>query len=286
MAVYITQGLYLSGNLDDGYRNANNPLIGYENLLETGSVSADSAADDNPASNVKNISTGEYWLSTDSVNVQYLTMQIPAGKVNYFALAGHNLAGAELKLQRRDDPGDAWTDVTTAVIPGDNSAILWFFEDNETSVYWRLYIEPAEGVAPRIAIVYIGEVLVLQRRVYVGHAPAVYNAQSQYRTGVSQSSQYLGRVIRRQTLQFSLDQQNVEPDFYRTYIDPFRIHAETKPFFAAWRPSKYPEEVAFCWTTRDIGLTNQSANGFIQFDIVGNALAPLETGVSGEVSTT
>lgn len=275
MAIYISQDLYLSGSLDDGYRNANNPLIGYDNLVEAGSVSATYAETDYPITNVQNVSTGEYWLSTDDTSLQYIEMQVTPTTINYFGIAGHNLAGAELKLQRRDDPGDAWTDVTDAVIPGDNHAIMWYFEDVVTSAYWRLYIEPSAGTAPRIAVLYLGEVLVLQRRVYVGHTPVTDAQATQYRTAVSASAQYLGRVVGSQFLGVSLAQQNIDPEFYRTYIRPFKLRAETRPFFMAWRPSKYPEEVGFCWTTKDITPQNALANGYLNFDIEGRALAPL-----------
>lgn len=275
MAIYISQDLYLSGALDDGYVNANNPLIGYRNLLAAGTISATYAETDYPASNIKNVSTGEYWLSSNDDTLQYLTMQVAPSTVNYFGIAGHNLAGAELKLQRRDDPGDPWTDVTDPVSPADNHAIMWYFESVATSAYWRLYIEPSEGTAPRIAVIYIGEILTLQRRVYVGHTPTTDAQQTEYRTGLSQSAQYLGRVVGSQTLSMSLEQQNVDPEYYRNYIRPFKLAAETRPFFMAWRPSTYPEEVGFCWTTKDITPKNALANGYLNFDIVGQALAPL-----------
>lgn len=286
MAIYITQGLYLSGALDDGYQNANNPLIGYENLLEAGSVTATYEETDYPATNMQNVSTGEYWKSSDNFNLQYLTMQISPGPVNYFGIAGHNLLGAEIKLQRRDDPADPWTDVTTAVIPADNHAIMWYFETVETSAYWRLYIEPSEGVYPRIGVLYMGAVLVLQRRTYVGHTPVTDGQRTSYRTGLSQSSQYLGRVRGSQTLNANLDQNNVDPQFYRDYVRPFARAAETRPFFMAWRPSTYPEEVGFCWTTRDITPKNALANGYLNFSISGQALAPLEPSTPGALTTT
>lgn len=286
MAVYISQDLYLSGTLEDGYRNANNPLIGYENLLAEGDIEATYEETDFPVTNIQNVSTGEYWKSTDNYNVQYITMQVGVSKVNYCGIAGHNLTGAEIKLQRRDDPGDPWTDVTDPLIPGDNHAIMWYFEDVTTSAYWRLYIEPSEGIAPRIAIIYIGEVLVLSRRAYVGHTPVTDSQRTRYSTGISRSSQFLGRVVNGQTQGVSLAQNNVDPSFYRSYIRPFKLHAETAPFFMAWRPSTYPEEVGFCWTTTDITPKNSLANGYLNFSIDGDALAPLGPSTPGALTTT
>lgn len=286
MALYISQDLYLSGALDDGYRNANNPIIGYKNLLESGSIVASDEQADYPASNILNTSTGEYWLSPDNFFDQYLDMAIPPAAVNYVGIAGHNLAGAELQLQYRLDPGDAWTDATTAVIPGDNHALMWYFETINSAAYWRLNIQPAEGIAPRVAVIYIGEVLTLQRRVFVGHTPIKDAEQTNWQENMSQSSQYLGRVIESEVLDVSLAQQNVDQEFYREYIRPFAQAAKLKPFFMAWRPSKYPEEIGYCWITRNINMQNALPNGYVNFDIVGRALAPLPASVPTELTTT
>jgi hypothetical protein len=285
MPVYITQDLYLSGALDDGYINANNPRIGYEDLLASGAVASTYAEADYPASNLQNVSSAEYWQSTDNFNVQYLTMQVTPSPVNYFAIAGHNLRGAELKLQYRLDPGDPWIDKTDPVIPGDNNAIMWLFGEEQSASYWRLYIEPDPGVYPRIAVAYLGPVLTLQRRTYVGHKPVTFNRSTNVVSGMSESGQYLGRVVRSRSLSTQLSQQNVDPAFYREYIDPFAIAAQTRPFFMAWRPSTYPEEIGFCWLTKDITLENQLANGFVKFDITCNALAPLTDSIAEDVGS-
>jgi len=126
----------------------------------------------------------------------------------------------------------------------------------------------------------------LQRRVYVGHRPVTYARSTNVVSGMSESGQYLGRVVRNQTLEFALSQQNVDAEFYREYVEPFVRSAITRPFFAAWRPSKYPDEIGFCWLTRDIVMENQLSNGFVKFDIVGRALAPLGLSEPTELTTT
>lgn len=285
MAIYISQDLYLSGALDDGYINANNPRIGWRDYLQAGSIAADFEEPDYPATNLQNVSTAEYWRSTDNYNTQYLEMQISPAPVDYFALAGHNLAGAELQLQYRLDPGDAWSAATPPVIPGDNSAIMWLFPAIQTAAYWRLSIQPSEGVYPRIAVMYLGPVLTLQRRTYVGHTPVNYGRSTAVQSGMSESGQYLGRVVQREVLETALSQQNVDPEFYREKIEPFVKSAITRPFFMAWRPSKYPLEVGYCWLTRNIVPENQLANGFVKFDIQVRALAPLAIESPSELTT-
>lgn len=277
MAVYITKGLYLSGELSSADTDPNSPRIGYQDLIKEGSVTADFEEPDYPASNLLNESSGNYWLSTDDSTTQYVEFSVNVSTVNYFGIAGHNLAGAQLKLQRRDDGADPWEDVTDPVIQGDNNAIMWMFEKVLTSAFWRLEIVPVSGIFPRIGVSYLGEYLTLQRRVYVGHEPTTYAVTSNVISNMSESGQFLGRVVRNQELDMRLSQQNVGPAFWRQYIEPFARSAVTRPFFLAWRPAEYPLEIAFGWVTdrRGIRCINQSPNGNVRFDIIGKALAPL-----------
>ena len=232
MAIYITQGLWLSGGLSAGGFNPNSPRIGYQNLLESGSIIADFELSDYPATNIQNPSTGEYWVSSNSVDTQYLTMQITPAKVNYFAIAGQDLDGATLKLQRRDDPGDAWSDVVLPVITANNEAIMWLFESVVTSAFWRLEIIPNSSVPPRIAVIYIGEYLTLQRNRYVGHTPSNYAVNSYTTTNMNEKGSYMGCVVTSQDQDFMIDQDNVSPSFYRSYVEPLRKHYITRPIFA------------------------------------------------------
>lgn len=279
MAIYISQDLYLSGGLNDGYINANNPRIGYRNLL--GAASATYDQPDYPASNLLNPSTGEYWLSTNGADTQYVELQAASGLVDYFGVAGHNLAGASVQVQSRISTGASWSNVAPPAMVPDNHPLMWLFQPVANHPHWRLVINPLSGTPPRIAVIYLGPVLTLQRRVYVGHRPAPYAIDSEVVSGMSESGQFLGRVVRRETIESSITQNNVSPEFYRQRIAPFARAAVTRPFFVAWRPGEYPEEIAFAWTTGSIQMENQSANGFVRFEIPFRALAPLRR--NGEV---
>jgi len=61
MATHITEALYISGGLSSSIDfNANNPVIGYQNLVEVGGITSDSAETDYPVTNLGNDSTAEY----------------------------------------------------------------------------------------------------------------------------------------------------------------------------------------------------------------------------------
>lgn len=274
MPIYISQAVYLSGTLDpDDYINANNPRIGYHNLIQYGAVTADSEAAAYPASNIANVSTAEYWESETNAT-QYLYLQLDTSGWDYMGIAGHNLEGSVYQWQSRADPGDPWTDVTDERIPGDNEALIDLVT-NRLHPFVRLKLIPASGVFPKIAVIYIGRILTLQRRVYVGFTPSTYARNTTVVSGMSENGQFLGRVVKRRTRGgVTLSQQDVTRSYYTTYIDPFAVHAETKPFFCAWRPAQYPNEVGYCWTTDDIVMEQQRSNGMVKFDIKFRALAP------------
>lgn len=272
MAIFISEDLWLSGGLDDGYINANNPRIGYHNLVRFGGVTADTEEPQYPAYNIANEATNLWWQAADDEETHvYFSFQ-PA-VWNYFGIAGHNLSGAIYQMQWRADEGDPWQDVIDEFSPGDNSAIMHLFE-NIVSGFARLKIIPAAGVPPKIAVVYIGEYLTLPSRVYVGHEPINYAEDTTVASGFSERGDFLGRVQQREILSTTLEQKNCPPDYWRTHIRPFAISAKLRPFFMAWRPAEYPDEIGFCWLTSNIKLQNAHANGFVRFDINVNALAP------------
>jgi|GEM_PF-786994 len=273
MAIYITTGLYASGTLDATDFNANNPVIGYDSSVTSSSITADSEATDFPATNMANTSTGEYWESAIDT-VQYVTVAFTSQLVNYVGIAAHNLVGATYEIEYKVGAG-SWTAVGVALIPDDNSAIMWYFEDT-TADNWRIKITPVSGTNPKIGVVYIGTVLRLQRRVYVGHTPINYGRQTSVQTGLSEVGDYLGRVVKKRVLKSSVKQENISQSFYRSDIEPFVKHAdvESEPYFFAWRPSSYPLEIGYCWNTRNIVPSNQRANGMMEFSIDYRAHAP------------
>jgi hypothetical protein len=274
MPIFISQDLWLSGTLDDGYVNANNPRIGYHNLVPYGGVIAESENPLFPASNIANVSTAEWWesLSDEEQHIEFNLEGLAAW--NYFGIAGHNLAGAIYQMQSRADPMDDWEDVTEEFSPGDNNAIMHLFESVITP-YARLKLIPAQGILPKIAVVYIGEYLTLPARVSAGHKPINLNRTTDVMSGMSERGDFLGRVLKKTTLgKTDLAQSHVNPDYYRTLIDPFVVHAQTKPFFVAWRPADYPNEAAFAWTTTDIEPEIAGARGKMNFTISMQAIAP------------
>src|SRR5690606_4495339 len=123
----------------------------------------------------------------------------------------------------------------------------------------------AGSVAVQIAVIYLGEVLIVERRIYVGHVPLPFGLKIEVSTGRSTSGQFLGRVVTREVYETNFDLQNIDPDWCRENLNPFIQGIKEHAFFWAWRPATYANEVGFVWATSDVNPANQRANGMMQF---------------------
>jgi hypothetical protein len=258
MSVYISQALALAlaptTDNDAG-------IIGYDNLLTITNVLATSEDADYPATNLANPSTVSLWRSAVTTT-QYVTVNA-TGTADYMGLARHNLSGATVSVEEFD--GSDWNEIFAEQVLGSNAPAIMRFASTAASGF-RLKIQNATD-EPEIAILYVGELLELQRRIYVGHTPITYGRQTTVQSGRSENGNYLGRVILQERLATSVQLENLTPNWYRETMEPFVISAKALPFFYSWRPTTYPDEVGFCWLTNDAVPVNQRANGMMSISL-------------------
>jgi hypothetical protein len=152
-----------------------------------------------------------------------------------------------------------------------------FTPDDDTPILFQFTAVAADAVrvclgigtaAAEMAVLFVGSLLTLQRRLYVGHTPLPLARRQEVTTGRSQSGEHLGSVITGEWYGGSVAQQNLTASWYRTYMAPF-IENAPEPFFFAWRPNSYPDEIAFAWCTGDPIPSNARSNGMmsIEFDV-------------------
>lgn len=239
----------------------NNPRIGWRNIIDASNLSSDEEDTAYPLSNLLNAATYLRWRG-ESTAEQAITVA-EAATVNYFALAGHNLAGATLKFQASDNGSD-WED-HAEILPGSDLVLMYEME-NISASFFRLLITPGVDI-PEIAVLHIGQVLRLPRRIYVGHTPLTLARKSEVSTGYSENGQFLGRVLRSEAVETDVALRHLEPDWYRDFFEPFVEHAVEGTFFFAWRPQTYPAEVGYAWLTSDVAPSNQLPNGMMQVNL-------------------
>lgn len=254
--------------------NGNSPLIGYDTVLSTSAIVADGEDADYPDSNLANVSTAAKWVGADTTD-QYLTLTMNSSvQCDYVGIARHNFGTAEIVVSLEAETAAApstWNEIVGEFTPSDDAPIIMRFTP---ALYTRLRVKLQPDVtAPEAAVIYAGRLLILQRRIYVGHTPITLGRDARITNGRAESGDFLGRIVLTETLKTAVDLQNITPSWYRSNFDPFVVAAREAPFFFAWRPEDYPDEVGFAWLTNEPQPSNQRSNGMMQVSLQMDGLA-------------
>jgi len=268
--------------------SANQPLIGWHNLVTAANVSATSEAAGFPISNVANPITapGGRWRADYEITgegegeeggpaVQSITIAVNSvEELDYVAIARHNLAsiGAPITIYGQSEEGEGEGEgfaelVQETLLANDGPALFRFEKQALTDIRIDIGIGSS---APEIAVIYAGALLILQRRIFVGHTPIPYGREANIINGRSEAGDFLGRIVLSEMTATAVDLQNIDPAFYRSDIDPFILASKETPFFFAWRPGDYPGEVGFAWMANSPKPVNQrtaDSDGLMQIDL-------------------
>lgn len=267
MAVVISDNMVIVGTSDNlPPFPLSHARIGYKSLLTTSNVTASSQAAGFPATAVVNPLTYDQWRP-ESVPATLTCTLSSAADADYLGIAGHNLSGAVVGVEYSFD-GSTWVELQQ-LSPADNSPIMLIFS-TITALAWRLNILSATST-PQIGTIYIGEALAMQRQIYGGHSPITLSRQTETTPNRSEGGQWLGRSIVRKGVATTYEWKHLAALWYRQNFDPFVKVARTRPFFIAWYPSKYPQEIGFVWTTQDIQPQNMGINNLmsVSLNVVG-----------------
>jgi hypothetical protein len=271
MSIVFAPSLVLARSPTAG---AGRPVIGWHNVVTFTNVSATSELTDYPATNLGNSSTSLQWRS-DSTAVQYVTVEIATGEpIDYVAVARHNFGSAGISVAVEGltaEPDADWTEIFPEYLPATDRPLLLALDEDASLIGVRLRLEP-DAVAPRASILYVGTLLEMEKGVAVGHVPLPYARRRTVIAGRSEGGEYLGKIESGGVLRSAVTFNVLTPDFYREQIDPFVAAAD--PFFFAWAPISYPQEVGFAWFAGDVIPTPTHAAGFISlsFEMEGLAL--------------
>lgn len=256
--IYVTPAVVLV----ETDAEANLARIGIQSVLTESNVAADEELAGFPATNLANTSTADRWKG-ETTDVQYITVNDGGSQlIDYVGLARHNLGstGATVKVQSSPD-GSTWDDVTEAIAPANDTAIIVRFEA-ATANFWRLELTPGSA-ALTIAVVYLGRITVAERRIQVGHVPITLGWDWGVTTGKSASGQFQGRIMRSEWRASGVSWKNLTPSWVRDTFAPFVDQARTRPFFWAWRPETWPGECGYVWLPGPPKTSNTLSNGLM-----------------------
>ena len=172
-------------------------------------------------------------------------------------IGAHTLGteGCTVDLQY-DSGGGTWVTVESNT-PTDDTAIMFLF-DTISAENWRLNIT---GGAPEIGVFWIGRDLQMERPLYGGFSPIQMSRNTTLRGNVSQKGEWLGRSVIRRNYGGTLTWSNLSASWVRTNLDMtdgLLYAMEREPFFVAWRPDTFEDEVFLAWTTGSVNAPNNA----------------------------
>jgi len=263
--------LVVSGNLALGTSTTALPLthprIGYENLLRGSdcTISTSTADIDHEGESVITGLTYDYWTPTALPGV--IAFEFTEAKdVDYCGIAAHTLSstGNSVELQYYDALAADWVSLgTVQPQPTYGNDVIMFLFDEVSSNIWRLIVSGGTE-NPALGVVYLGKTLEIERRIYGGHTPITLSKKTTIKPNKSEGGQWLGRSIVREGAGTDIALKNLTAAWVREYFQPFMEEARSYPFFWAWRPGDYPEEIGYVWTNSDIVPSNQGQADLMQ----------------------
>jgi len=250
--IYIESGYSPTPDLDHA-------RIGYQNLTYGLTPTASTSAAGFPAIAATYPTTFEFWKPTALPAAWGIDFG-SAKTVDYCGLVG-DLNGATVEIQSSSN-FSTWTTRGT-IGPTTDRINMALFLPVEAR-YWRLLVTVA---IPSIAVVYLGQALAMQRKIYQGHTPLTLSRMTELSNNMSDGGQYLGRSVIRKGAQTSCDWSHLTADWYRANFDPFVKAARTAPFFIGWRPESYPNELGYVWTDNDIAPQNTGPKNYMSVGV-------------------
>lgn len=281
MSVVISDNLVLNPTTDF---DANNPIIGWHNLVELSSVTTGDPIDDSevensnyPTGNLANPSSYLRFQQSDAEQNFYIQTTLPGTSlVDYVAIAGHNFGSIYRAVQvfgatTLDAYGEfAFEELTQETIPPDNSPLLFRFKPDyylALRVVVRSTIGGNNDIG-RAAVLYAGKLLVLERKIQVSFVPINYGRRVEVQSHRSERGAFLGRTLTGAWVETSANIMYLSPDWYRTYMEPFMKVSTTRPFFFAWAPLSYPREVGYVWLMDNAEPVIHLTTGHMQVNLL------------------
>ena len=246
--------------------------IGYNNILETGTVTVTSEANSFFKENAYDWLPWDYWKAAAAGTV-YLTVDMGvATPVDYWALAFHDLADHSGTIKPQYSSGAtspiSWSDLDTIQTPTDNQMI--FRPVTSVNVrYYRFEIS-STTLASAIGSLALGQYLTLERGMQ-GFTTPYHGRNKKILNSIGETGNPLGSTVYSLGQKFKITQMNVTPAWIDANWDDLIDHIEVKRFFFMHDYENKPLEVAFCWTDK-ISHPKYNNNNLKDFSIDCRAL--------------
>lgn len=265
MSVFYSDSFVLTSG-DEAALSADHPIIGWHNIVTPANIAFGTSATGFPASNMANPATHLTWkAAAGSGSYQFIGITTgTADPIDYVAIARHNLGsiGSSIIVGYIDNSSPPnFLPLVPEQTLGDDGPALFRFPAQSFSLL-SIALGPS-AVAPQISVMFAGKLLVLPRKLYQGMGPINYAHVAKVTNGRSEAGQFLGRIVLQEFVKNSVPLSLISPTYFRDHIADFLVYSKEFPFFFAWRPETYPDEVGYCHMTNDPMPINEAPHGLI-----------------------
>ena len=234
--------------------------IAYDNALRDiapTSITASGETADGPGDAPTSPDTHTFW-EPDALDATWVA-RFTAQEFGHFSVAAHTLgsSGCTVTVETSDgtfigspdtDAAEVWTQWSDAFSPEDDAPIM-FIDSPRSSISGVRVTISGGSTIPRIGVFSCGDLLTMQTKIRgAGWTPPTMARSTVLKHALSRGGQFLGQEIRRTGVTFTVSFEHLDSDWVRETFNPFAEAARQYPFFLAWRPLEYPDEVAYAWS--------------------------------------
>lgn len=228
-------------NLDPEIRNS--PVIGWDNLIGQGTLTATSAATGFPVSGLLNGVTTDPWRPASMPATVTLALS-GARTASLLAFAAHDMhtAGVTVTLQRL--VGASWQDVAS-VTPASDAPFMVAFLPRDAA-QWRVTFT---GGAFRLSVMHLSHRMIVPGVIQPPHTP-LHRVSEVDLVGGSENGtgEFLQADFQRTGGRANIDFGVQMPGFALGEFEAFRQHFNRgRPFFIACTPNYEPQDMGYCW---------------------------------------
>ncbi len=243
MSVYIDQALLDNEALTD--EPLTHARILAQSVMDDGIVTGTQGQVGFPLIGILNPATYERYKPVGSVFAEIIMDCVTVKKVDYFAMQTRFVLSATLF---KSDDAITWVEIGAISFDDDRTAIALI--PVTESRYYKLVLT---GSFIEVIAIKVGKSLAMQRAIHAGHAPINLSPSRVIRPSVSETGQWLGASEQRKGFSASYNWTNLNTSWYRQNFDRFvQSSPRVNPFFIAWRPKTYLNDVAYCLATNDV----------------------------------
>ena len=244
-----------------------NPLIGYENRLDEGTVVASDDPVSAPKENSFNWRLDDYWQPAAATSHQLDVDLGNANSADYLGFYSSNLyseAGASVEIL--GDPFSPPTTIRGTITPTTRGPKFLQFTSGSYR-YWRINISTTGNFSPKVQVVAFGDRLELQRGLRDGFMPPAIASRFKPVITTSENGIYLGRSLAVAPVEFDIEMSVLTPAWVRSNWPILRDHIEQFPFFVLPQPDDYPDEAVIAWTSKNVPMPRYSEAGYMEIDL-------------------